>query len=104
MAMPAFPSGWGSFNAQQKMQWFNDNGVTVNDLAEAGVDTPTIEWMVVNGFKPGGVSLPTDWFSKNGQQKVDWFVQNRITQQQLQQQRKSHNIEFGFKSLKLFYG
>ena len=83
MALPALPTDWGSYDAARKIAWFNANNVTVGDLREAGVSEPEIQWIVLNGMTPGGVSLPQDWFTRTGQSKVDWFIQNRITEQQL---------------------
>jgi hypothetical protein len=52
MALPTLPSGWANYTPQQKISWFNANGVTTADLASAGVPQSDIDWMLDNGYSP----------------------------------------------------
>lgn len=48
------PPGWANpaiYTAQKKIEWFNANGVTPDDLASAGVTADEIDWMLANGLK-----------------------------------------------------
>jgi len=45
------PSGWANYKPNQKIEWFNANGVTPNDLASIGVTADEIDWMLANGLK-----------------------------------------------------
>lgn len=47
------PPGWANpaiYTAQKKIEWFNANGVTPDDLASAGVTADEIDWMLANGL------------------------------------------------------
>jgi len=46
------PAGWDSYDAAQKIAWFNANDVSTTDLLNAGVDTDSINWMLNNGYAP----------------------------------------------------
>lgn len=46
------PSNWYNLGAEEKINWFNDNGVTVSELANAGVPAEDIGWMLNNGYSP----------------------------------------------------
>ena len=52
MAIPALPGNWDSFDASQKIAWFNANDVSVSDLQSAGVDQATLNFMLDNGYEP----------------------------------------------------
>jgi hypothetical protein len=45
------PPGWANYTPTQKINWFNANGVTPDDLASAGVTADEIDWMLANGLK-----------------------------------------------------
>lgn len=57
MAMPALPTGWEGFNAQQKIDWFNQNAITPEQLLAAGVAQGDIDWMKSQGYT-GGAPTP----------------------------------------------
>lgn len=46
------PAGWDSYDAAQKIAWFNVNDVSTTELLNAGVDTDSINWMLNNGYTP----------------------------------------------------
>jgi lambda repressor-like predicted transcriptional regulator len=46
------PSGWSSYNPQQKINWFNANQVSIAEMGAAGVSNDDINWMLQNGYKP----------------------------------------------------
>ncbi len=46
------PAGWDSYDAAQKIAWFNANNVSTTELLNAGVDTDSINWMLNNGYAP----------------------------------------------------
>jgi len=47
------PADWADptkYDAQKKIDWFNDNDITAKDLKSAGIDDGTINWMLANGL------------------------------------------------------
>jgi hypothetical protein len=44
------PSDWEDYRTEQKLAWFNANGVTASDLANAGVDQDSIDWIEANRY------------------------------------------------------
>jgi hypothetical protein len=52
------PAGWDSFNAQQKINWFNTNKVAPDKLLQSGVSQGDIDWMKGQGYT-GGVTPTT---------------------------------------------
>ena len=103
------PGGWDSFTPQQKIAWFNQNNVSVEQLRAAGVPQSDIDWMLQNGYGSAGanaggaginalanaqqsaqskadkigVQLPSDWSTYNAAQKIAWYNSNNITPAQL---------------------
>jgi hypothetical protein len=45
------PSGWNDYNAAQKIGYFNQQGITGAQLAQAGVGQGDIDWMRGQGYK-----------------------------------------------------
>jgi hypothetical protein len=91
--MPNLPTGWEKFSPIQKIDWFNQNGVTEDQLLAAGVGQSDIDWMKGQGYAgmtpqqqaaKAGLTLPTGWDKFTGDQKVDWFNENKVTPGQLQ--------------------
>jgi hypothetical protein len=84
------PPEWQYYTGQDKVNWFNANKVTAqtlrdykvpeSDIAEAvrlglGQTTaPPPSWQL-----PAGMTLPASWNQFTGQQKVDWYNQNKVT-------------------------
>jgi len=84
------PPEWRYYTGQDKVNWYNANNVTAqtlrdykvpeSDIAEAirlglGQTTaPPPSWQL-----PSGMTLPSGWATFTGQQKVDWYNQNKIT-------------------------
>lgn len=52
------PAGWSGFNESQKLQWFNENQVTPQELLNAGVDQQTINTMSQRGYTGGAATAP----------------------------------------------
>jgi len=54
-AIPSFslPSGWGSYSPSQKINWFNNNGISPEMLSAVGVPQSDIDWMRGNGYGVG---------------------------------------------------
>jgi hypothetical protein len=101
MAMPALPTGWENLGAQQKIDWFNQNGVTEDQLLDAGVSQGDIDWMKGQGYAgmtpqqqaaKAGLTLPAGWDKFTGQQKIDWFNQNKVSQSQLEKAGVSSDL------------
>lgn len=65
MAMPALPTGWEGFNAQQKIDWFNQNGVMPEQLLAAGVSQGDIDWMKGQGYTGGTIPADQSTLSPN---------------------------------------
>jgi hypothetical protein len=102
MAMPNLPAGWESFSPTQKIDWFNQNGVTEDQLLAAGVGQGDIDWMKGQGYTgepfftidpieqqpqatylADGTQLPSGWDSFGAQEKINYFNQQGITPEQL---------------------
>lgn len=101
------PSGWDSYSAADKIDYFNDAGITGAELAAAGVSQGDIEWMMDNGFQYGSTApsytggaydveipsylatgtvtsnLPQEWDKYSAEQKIDYFNENKIRPTQL---------------------
>lgn len=52
------PMGWGSFSPQEKIAWFNQNNVSVDQLRAAGVPQSDIDYMLANGYGSAGATQP----------------------------------------------
>jgi hypothetical protein len=50
VAGKTLPSDWNNYTPQQKISWYNTNGITPADLTAAGVDQATLDWMSANGY------------------------------------------------------
>lgn len=51
-SVPPFPESWGSYNAAQKINWFNINNITPSELRSLfGIDENTLLYMALNGYK-----------------------------------------------------
>jgi hypothetical protein len=63
----SLPAGWDGFSGQQKINFFNENGITLDDIAGVTgqpVDQGTIDWMRANGYTVGAAPIgpaQTDW-------------------------------------------
>ena len=95
------PQGWASFTPQQKIDWFNTNKITVDQLHAAGVPQSDIDYMLANGYgssanKPttttpvttGLPALPADIGSYTAQQKADLYnslIGQKFTDAQIRQ-------------------
>ena len=53
------PSDWSTYDAAKKIAWFNSNKITPEQLATAGVDQATIDYMKQNGYSPQVSEKPT---------------------------------------------
>lgn len=102
------PQGWSGFTPDQKIAWFNQNKVSVDQLHAAGVPQSDIDFMLTHGYgatKPTtntsidalaeaqkvaqkqadtvGLKLPSDWSSYDAKKKIDWYNANKVTPDQL---------------------
>lgn len=59
------PDDWDSFSETDKIDWFNQNDVSVDDLLAAGVPTSDVEWMLENGYA-GGADGASDYIDDLG--------------------------------------
>lgn len=48
------PSTWGGMGAAEKINWFNQNNVSVDAMRQNGVADDEIAWMKQNGYTAGG--------------------------------------------------
>ena len=53
------PKGWDKYSPSEKISWFNSVGATVKELTDAGVPQSDINYMLDNGFNPGGTAEDT---------------------------------------------
>jgi hypothetical protein len=49
----SLPSGWSGYGAEQKIDWFNQNQVTPDQLLGAGVQQDELDWMGKQGYLGG---------------------------------------------------
>lgn len=99
------PQDWASYTAAQKIEHFNDAGVTPAQLAAAGVPASDIDYMQRNGYNPNpnpgsgvtvptpeappssitypGAGLPSNWGTYSPQQKIEYFNANGTTPDQM---------------------
>jgi hypothetical protein len=73
------PDDWSTYDAQKKIDWFNKNTMSPDQLLAAGVKQSDIDWMLQNGY----MGFPSGWNSFTGEQKVKWFNDKKITPDQL---------------------
>lgn len=57
----SIPENWAEFSAADKIDWYNQNDVGVDELKAAGVTDFEIQWMQQNGYE--GVATPTNSLS-----------------------------------------
>ena len=50
---PALPSNWGSYGGKQKIDFYNANNITTDQLKAAGVSDADLGWMSQNGYTVG---------------------------------------------------
>jgi hypothetical protein len=55
------PGGWANYTPDQKITWFNQNNVSIDQLRAAGVPQSDIDYMWSNGYTSG---RPADWGKK----------------------------------------
>ena len=102
------PVGWNSFTPAQKIKWYNDNNITVDNLLKAGANQSDIDYMKTKGYNVGantggsgidalanaqktaqtqadaiGLKLPSDWSTYDQAKKIAWFNQQGTTAKQL---------------------
>jgi hypothetical protein len=84
------PNEWQYYTPQDKVNWFNANNVTEQTLKDYKVPQSDIDYAKTLGLGtttapppsyqlPTGMTLPSGWSAFTGQQKVDWYNQNRVT-------------------------
>jgi hypothetical protein len=49
----SLPSGWSGYGAEQKIDWYNQNQVTPDQLLGAGVQQDELDWMGKQGYLGG---------------------------------------------------
>jgi hypothetical protein len=57
------PSNWYDFDATRKINWFNENNVSVDELLRAGVSQSDIDWILRNGYSPSSGGEMDDFVS-----------------------------------------
>lgn len=84
------PNEWQYYTPQDKVNWFNANNVTEQTLKDYKVPQSDIDYAKTLGLGtttapppsyqlPAGMTLPSGWSTFTGQQKVDWYNQNKVT-------------------------
>jgi hypothetical protein len=84
------PAEWPYYTAQDKVNWFNANKITEQTLKDYKVPQADIDYAKQLGLGtttapapswqlPTGMTLPSGWSTFTGQQKVDWYNQNKVT-------------------------
>lgn len=93
------PFNWDTYDANRKIDWFNQTGATQQELQNAGVTQAEIDWMLNNGYgsqpaaspppppppavnQPStvaGLNLPSNWYTDyDANEKINWFNQNKV--------------------------
>ena len=83
----ALPADWSTYGAAEKIDYFNQAGVTPAQLLGEGVPTTDINWMLQNGYNAGGLpagasvgfDLPQNWQTLDAGQKIEYFNEANIT-------------------------
>ena len=73
------PNDWSTYSPQQKIDWFNTNKISADQMLAAGVKQSDIDYMLQNGY----MNFPSGWNSFTGDQKAKWFNDKKITPDQL---------------------
>jgi len=73
------PDDWSTYSPQQKIDWFNANKISADQMLAAGVKQSDIDYMLQNGY----MGFPSGWNSFTGEQKAKWFNDKKITPDQL---------------------
>ena len=73
------PDDWSTYTPQQKIDWFNANKISADQMLAAGVKQSDIDYMLQNGY----MGFPSGWNSFTGEQKAKWFNDKKITPDQL---------------------
>jgi len=69
----ALPDNWSTYSPQAKIKWFNANGVTPDQLLQAGVSQDDIDWMSQNGYAAGGATNALAAGSSSAGSALDQF-------------------------------
>ena len=69
----ALPADWATYSPQAKINWFNANGVTPDQLLQAGVSQGDIDWMSQNGYTAGGATNALAAGSSSAGSALDQF-------------------------------
>lgn len=87
------PPGWDKYTPADKINWFNTNNVSPEELEAVGIPESDIKWMQSQGYTAeasggdiyNGVTLPSGWENYTAQQKINFFndPKNKITSQTL---------------------
>ena len=67
------PADWATYSPQAKINWFNANGVTPDQLLQAGVSQDDIDWMSQNGYAAGGATNALAAGSSSAGSALDQF-------------------------------
>lgn len=70
------PAQWSNYTPEQKINWFNSNNVTPDELQRAGVDSGDVQWMRESGYNApafnfGGPQMGVSPMSGNLQTQFD---------------------------------
>lgn len=78
------PQGWDTYNPQQKIDFFNQNKITPQQLLASGVAQSDIDYMRGQGYTGvAGLTLPQGWNTYTPQQKIAFYNEKKVTPQQL---------------------
>lgn len=85
------PSDWGSYNAQQKINYFNQQNITPQQLRAEGVPQADIDWMLQQGGYAGDTIAPGS--NRYLQNVKEWFEQRpNATYQDIQDAIAKYNL------------
>jgi len=75
----SLPSGWSGYDAGQKIDWYNQNQVTPDQLLGAGVQQDELDWMGTQGYL-GGQQQPSQPIAQPAQPMAQPMAQQTAAQ------------------------
>ena len=86
------PSDWGSYNAQQKINYFNQHNITPQQLRAEGVPQADLDWMLQQGGYAGDTIAPGS--NRYVQNVKEWFEERpNATYQDIQDAIAKYNLD-----------
>jgi len=99
----SLPSGWSGYDAGQKIDWYNQNQVTPDQLLGAGVQQDELDWMGTQGYL-GGQQQPSQPIAQPAQPMAQPMAQQTAAQPASQPQTPQTPQRFPMPNFQLGQG